>query len=81
MQGAGTGLESVEQFGRELEEKSQADLQALMDEEIRTTRQDVEGVGSALSFAGELAGEQAPILGTTLLVQGLALQSVRSLDL
>mgnify|MGYP003645707319 CR=1 FL=1 len=64
--GAGTGLESVEQFGRELEEKSQADLQALMDEEIRTTRQDVEGVGSALSFAGELAGEQAPILGTTL---------------
>ena len=64
--GAGTGLESVEQFGRELEEKSQADLQALMEEEIRTTRQDVEGVGSALSFAGELAGEQAPILGTTL---------------
>ncbi len=64
--GAGTGLEGVEQFGRELEEKSQADLQALMDEEIRTTRQDVEGVGSALSFAGELAGEQAPILGTTL---------------
>ena len=64
--GAGTGLESVEQFGRELEEKSQADLQALMEEEIRTTRQDVEGVGSALSFAGELVGEQAPILGTTL---------------
>ncbi len=64
--GAGTGLEGVEQFGRELEEKSQADLQALMEEEIRTTRQDVEGVGSALSFAGELAGEQAPILGTTL---------------
>jgi hypothetical protein len=64
--GAGTGLEGVEQFGRELEEKSQADLQALMEEETRTTRQDVEGVGSALSFAGELAGEQAPILGTTL---------------
>ena len=64
--GAGTGLEGVEQFGRELEEKSQADLQALMEEEIRTTRQDVEGVGSALSFAGELAGEQAPILGTTI---------------
>ena len=64
--GAGTGLEGVERFGRELEEKSQADLQALMEEEIRTTRQDVEGVGSALSFAGELAGEQAPILGTTL---------------
>ena len=64
--GAGTGLESVERFGRELEEKSQADLQALIEEEIRTTRQDVEGVGSAFSFLGELAGEQAPILGTTL---------------
>ena len=66
MQGLAPGLEGVEQFGRELEEKSQADLQALMEEETRTTRQDVEGVGSALSFAGELAGEQAPILGTTL---------------
>lgn len=64
--GRGTGIAGLESFGRGLEESAQAELQRLATEEGVTTRQDVEGLGTGLSYVGEIAGEQAPILGTTL---------------
>lgn len=63
--GKGVGLKGLETYGRELEQESEADLRKL-DALARTTRRDVEGVGTGLSYVGEVAGEQAPILGATL---------------
>lgn len=63
--GKGVGLKGLETYGRELEQESEADLRKL-DALARTTRRDVEGVGTGLSYVGEVASEQAPILATTL---------------
>jgi len=63
--GKGVGLKSLETYGRELEQESEEDLRKL-DALARTTRRDVEGLGTGLSYVGEVAGEQAPILGATL---------------
>ena len=63
--GKGLGIAGLETFGRGMEEKSQADLREL-EKFGRTTRKDVDSIGTGLSYAGEIAGEQAPILGTTL---------------
>ena len=64
--GRGTGIASLEGYGRGLEESSQAELERLAKTEGATTRRDVEGIDTGLSYVGEVAGEQAPILGTTL---------------
>ena len=64
--GRGTGIASLESYGRGLEESSQAELERLAKTEGATTRRDVEGIDTGLSYVGEVAGEQAPILGTTL---------------
>jgi predicted transcriptional regulator len=64
--GRGTGIAGLESYGRGLEESAQAELERLAKTEGATTRQDVEGVGTGLSYVGEVAGEQAPILGATL---------------
>lgn len=63
--GKGLGIAGLETFGRGMEEKSQADLREL-EKFGRTTRKEVDSVGTGLSYFGEIAGEQAPILGTTL---------------
>lgn len=64
--GRGTGIASLESYGRGMEESAKAELERLAKTEGATTRQDVEGIGTGLSYVGEAAGEQAPILGTTL---------------
>ena len=64
--GRGTGIASLEGYGRGLEESSQAELERLAKTEGATTRRDVEGIDTGLSYVGEVAGEQAPILGATL---------------
>ncbi len=63
--GKGLGIAGLETFGRGMEEKSQADLREL-EKFGRTTRKEVDSVGTGLSYFGEIVGEQGPILGTTL---------------
>lgn len=69
--GRGTGIESLQGFGQRMEQSADERLAALGDQEGATVRQDVQDVGSGLSYAGELAGEQAPLLATTLAGAGL----------
>lgn len=64
--GRGTGIAGLERFGRGVEESAQAERERLVREEGVTTRQDVEDFGTGLSYVGEVAGEQAPFLATTL---------------
>ena len=64
--GRGTGIAGLERFGRGLEESAQAELERLAREEGVTTRRDVEDFGTTASYVGEVAGEQAPFLATTL---------------
>ena len=68
--GRGTGIAGLESYGRGLEESAQAELERLAKTEGVTTRQDVKDVGTGLSYVGEVAFEQAPILGTTLAGSG-----------
>jgi hypothetical protein len=59
-----TGLEGLEEYGAEGVAEQQRQLAEA--EPYATRRQDVEGVGSGLSYVGETIGEQVPTLATTL---------------
>ena len=59
--GEATGIASLEQFGRRVEESGQAGLERLIREEGITTRQDVEDFGTGASYVGELIGEELPL--------------------
>ena len=58
------GLEGLEEYGAEGVAEQQRQLAEA--EPYATRRQDVEGVGSGLSYVGETIGEQVPTLATTL---------------
>jgi hypothetical protein len=64
--GRGLGFEGVQEFGRGMETAAEQRLRELQEETAPTRLEDVEGVGTALTYAGEVAGQQAPILATTL---------------
>jgi len=64
--GRGLGFEGVQEFGRGMETAAEQRLRELQEETAPTRLEDIEGVGTALTYAGEVAGQQAPILGTTL---------------
>jgi len=58
------GLPSIANFGRGMEQSAEDRLfQLQFEQPAPTQRQDVTGIGSALTYLGELAGEQAPQLG------------------
>ena len=59
-----TGLEGLEEYGAE--GVAEQERQLAEAEPYRTRRQDVEGLGSGLTYVGETLGEQAPTLATTL---------------
>ena len=62
--GEKTGLGFLEDYGEGLEQRAQQELGELMLEQPeRLQSTDVEGVGSALQYAGEVVGEQIPQLG------------------
>ncbi len=61
--GKGLGSDIIEEFGEGVTDKAEARLNELGSMVDRTTFSEVEGVGSAGRFAGELAAEQAPQLG------------------
>lgn len=61
------GLASIANFGRGMEESAAQRLFELQLEQPAPTRaSDVTGLGSALTYLGEIAGEQAPQLGAGL---------------
>ena len=55
------GLEGLEKYGADVALANEAQLQKA--ERNATRRQDVEGVGTGLSYVGELVGESAPQMG------------------
>ena len=59
-----TGLEGLEEYGAE--SVAEQERQLAEAEQYATRRQDVEGLGSGLTFVGETIGEQVPTLATTL---------------
>ena len=59
-----TGLEGLEEYGSE--SVAEQERQLAEAEPDATRRQDVEGLGSGLTFVGETIGEQVPTLATTL---------------
>jgi len=59
-----TGLEGLEEYGSE--SVAEQERQLAEAEQYATRRQDVEGLGSGLTFVGETIGEQVPTLATTL---------------
>ena len=59
-----TGLEGLEEYGAE--GVAEQERQLAEAEPYRTRRQDVEGLGSGLTYVGETLGEQVPTLATTL---------------
>ena len=62
--GEKTGLGFLEDYGEGLEERAQQELGELMLEQPeRLQSTDVDSVGSALQYAGEVVGEQIPQLG------------------
>ena len=61
--GKGLGSDIIEEFGEGVTDKAEGRLNELGSMVDRTTFSEVEGVGSAGRFAGELAAEQAPQLG------------------
>jgi len=58
------GLEGLEEYGAE--GVAEQERQLAEAEPYATRRQDVEGLGSGLTFVGETIGEQVPTLATTL---------------
>ena len=54
------GLEGLETYGADVALANEAELQAA--ERYATRLKDVEGVGTGLSYAGEIAGESAPMM-------------------
>ena len=62
--GEKTGLGFLENFGLDMEEKGRQNLgQLLADQPERLQSTDVDSIGSALTYAGEVVGEQLPQLG------------------
>ena len=62
--GEKTGLGFLEDYGEGLEQRAQQELGELMLEQPeRLQSTDVDSVGSALQYAGEVVGEQIPQLG------------------
>ena len=62
--GESTGLGFLETFGEDMEEKGRQNLgQLLADQPERLQSTDVDSLGSALTYAGEVVGEQIPQLG------------------
>ena len=62
--GEKTGLGFLENFGLGMEEKGRQNLgQLLADQPERLQSTDVDSIGSALTYAGEVVGEQLPQLG------------------
>ena len=62
--GEETGLGFLENYGEGVEERAQQRLGALSLEQPKAMQStDVEGVGSAFRYAGEVVGEQIPQLG------------------
>ena len=62
--GESTGLGFLENFGERMEEKGRQSLgQLLADQPERLQSTDVDSLGSALTYAGEVVGEQIPQLG------------------
>ena len=54
------GLEGLEKYGADVALANEAELQAA--ERYATRLKDVEGVGTGLSYTGEIAGESAPMM-------------------
>jgi hypothetical protein len=54
------GIEGLEKYGADVALANEAELQAA--ERYATRLKDVEGVGTGLSYAGEIAGESAPMM-------------------
>ena len=62
--GERSGLEFLENYGEGLEERAQQELGELsLEQPKRLQSTDVDSVGSALQYAGEVVGEQIPQLG------------------
>ena len=62
--GEQTGLEFLADYGQGVEERAGQELGLLsLTQPERMQSTDVEGVGSALTYAGEVVGEQIPQLG------------------
>ena len=71
--GESSGLGFLEKYGTGLEERSRQALGALqLEQPERMQSTDVDGFGSALTYAGELVGEQIPQLGLGLAGAGAA---------
>ena len=71
--GEKAGIGAIDRFGEGLEESARQELGALRIAHPDPTRwQDVQGLGSGLTFLGELAGEQVPQLGASLGAAGAA---------
>ena len=64
-----TGLEGLEEYGAE--GVAEQERQLAEAEPYRTRRQDVEGLGSGLTYVGETLGEQVPNYATTLAGAGV----------
>ena len=58
------GLDHVEELGAGIISRNQAELDLV--EDYATRLDDVEGVGSGLSYLGEIAGESAPAMGAAI---------------
>ena len=70
--GEASGLGFLEKYGTGLEERSRQSLGALqLEQPERMQSTDVDGFGSALTYAGELVGEQIPQLGLGLAGAGV----------
>jgi hypothetical protein len=69
--GRGLGFETLEEFGAGMETAAEQRLRELQEQTPTTRLEDVEGIGTGLTYAGEVVGQQAPILGTTLAGAGL----------
>ena len=62
--GEQSGLGFLANYGQGLEERSRQELgELLLEQPERTQSTDVDGFGSALTYAGEVVGEQIPQLG------------------
>ncbi len=62
--GEKTGLGFLEDYGEGLEERAQQELgELILEQPERLQSTDVDSVGSALQYAGEVVGEQIPQLG------------------
>jgi len=71
--GEQSGLGFLANYGQGLEERSRQELgELLLEQPERMQSTDVDGFGSALTYAGELVGEQIPQLGLGLAGAGTA---------